>query len=189
MDVGKARQAKASYGRNCPIEERPMKRDLTKPCQLYRHFDKDGVLLYVGISLSSLIRMFQHEQNAGWFHLVAMVKIENHPTVIAARAAEKHAVTTEKPIHNVRLQPRGPKVRSEKTIAANRKSNREAARRRRRLAGAKPRSESYSQTKPWVELGISRMTWYRRGKPVPHCGNVGSRADCQSATRICVNAR
>lgn len=36
---------------------------------------------------------------------------------------------------------------------------------------AMPREEyeanSYSRTKPWEKLGISRATWYRRGKPMP----------------------
>lgn len=35
---------------------------------------------------------------------------------------------------------------------------------------AMPRAEyeanSYSRTKPWEELGISRATWYRHGKPM-----------------------
>ena len=40
---------------------------------------------------------------------------------------------------------------------------------RRRSKGAKPRREyeanSISRAKPWERLGISRKTWYRRGKP------------------------
>lgn len=36
---------------------------------------------------------------------------------------------------------------------------------------AMPREEyeanSYSRTKPWEHFGISRTTWYRRGKPMP----------------------
>ena len=42
---------------------------------------------------------------------------------------------------------------------------------RRRAKGAKPRAqyegESISRTKKWNELGISRATWYRHGKPNP----------------------
>jgi predicted DNA-binding transcriptional regulator AlpA len=36
---------------------------------------------------------------------------------------------------------------------------------------AQPRAEyeaqSASRTRPWEKLGISRATWYRRGKPQP----------------------
>lgn len=42
---------------------------------------------------------------------------------------------------------------------------------RRRAAGAKPRAqyeaESLSRTKPWEKLGMSRSTWYAKGKPMP----------------------
>jgi hypothetical protein len=31
--------------------------------------------------------------------------------------------------------------------------------------GARPHSESYAATEPWVEAGMSRATWYRHGKP------------------------
>lgn len=42
---------------------------------------------------------------------------------------------------------------------------------RRRASGAKPRAqyeaESLSQTKPWEQMGMSRSTWYAKGKPTP----------------------
>lgn len=41
---------------------------------------------------------------------------------------------------------------------------REAA--RRRATGAKSRLDSAAQTKPWEAMGMSRATWYRRGKPL-----------------------
>ena len=28
-------------------------------------------------------------------------------------------------------------------------------------------ANAYSRTKPWEHFGISRATWYRRGKPMP----------------------
>lgn len=40
---------------------------------------------------------------------------------------------------------------------------------------AQPREEylanSVSRSKPWLALGISRATWYRRGKPKPPAAN------------------
>ena len=32
-------------------------------------------------------------------------------------------------------------------------------------------AESLSKTQPWKALGISRATWYRRGKPMPESCN------------------
>jgi hypothetical protein len=29
-------------------------------------------------------------------------------------------------------------------------------------------AESLMRTRPWEKLGISRATWYRRGKPMPN---------------------
>ena len=43
--------------------------------------------------------------------------------------------------------------------------DRQRARLRRAAAGATPRSASLSVTRPWHALGMSRSTWYRRGKP------------------------
>jgi len=40
--------------------------------------------------------------------------------------------------------------------------NRERSRRRRQLRGAKPQASSTSRAKPWLDLGMSRASWYRR---------------------------
>ena len=71
------------------------------PCFLYRHFDADDRLLYVGISLSALTRLSQHRENAHWFALIRRVAIELHPTRRAALEAERDAIRRERPIHNV----------------------------------------------------------------------------------------
>lgn len=68
---------------------------------LYRHFDKDGVLLYVGVSNSALRRLGQHEAHAHWFDSIASVTIQNYETREAVLEAERVAITTEKPLHNV----------------------------------------------------------------------------------------
>jgi hypothetical protein len=44
--------------------------------------------------------------------------------------------------------------------------------RRRRAAGAKSRRASVNATRPWVEEGISRRTWFRRRAQVPSNGTV-----------------
>lgn len=36
----------------------------------------------------------------------------------------------------------------------------------KRFLKHKPRAKALANTKPWAEMGISRMTWYRRGKPM-----------------------
>ena len=40
----------------------------------------------------------------------------------------------------------------------------------RRAAGAKPQASSNNAKKMWELMGMSRATWYRRGKPLPETG-------------------
>jgi hypothetical protein len=70
---------------------------------LYRHFDTQGRLLYVGISLSTVARLTQHRSSSGWFNKIARVEIEKHPSRRAALEAEKAAILNELPVCNVLL--------------------------------------------------------------------------------------
>lgn len=67
---------------------------------LYRHFDSDGRLLYVGISLSAVTRLQQHATASHWFKDIARVEIEKLVSREAALNAERHAILNENPIHN-----------------------------------------------------------------------------------------
>lgn len=68
---------------------------------LYRYFDTDGRLLYVGISGNNLKRQSQHKKNSEWFSQAATAKFEHFSNRQAALAAEKQAIQTEKPIYNL----------------------------------------------------------------------------------------
>lgn len=77
---------------------------------LYRHFDKDGRLLYVGVSYGAISRLQQHAKNgAAWVDQIAKVTVEKFKSRELALAAEVKAITSEHPIHNVRSVPRPPK--------------------------------------------------------------------------------
>lgn len=71
------------------------------PTALYRHFDSEGKLLYVGISLNAVSRLAQHRLSAAWFMEIAKIEIEWHPSREAACDAEVAAIQTERPAHNV----------------------------------------------------------------------------------------
>jgi hypothetical protein len=79
-----------------------IKRELARnqKCQLYRHWDKDGVLLYVGQSLSAVARLSQHRQSP-WFHEISKVTVETFPNIKEAMAAEARAVVDENPKYNI----------------------------------------------------------------------------------------
>lgn len=70
---------------------------------LYRHFDSDGRLLYVGIALSPLSRLRAHRSRAHWFDDIARITIERFPDIAAARKAERAAAENEKPLFNLKL--------------------------------------------------------------------------------------
>lgn len=73
---------------------------------LYRHFDGDGRLLYVGISLSPTYRSSQHRTRSSWYRAVANITVEWFPSRRAAEAAENAAIAQENPIHNITRKPK-----------------------------------------------------------------------------------
>lgn len=79
---------------------------------LYRHFDKHGALLYVGVSLNTLIRLGQHGDHSHWYDSIARVEIETFETRQKALEAEARAIFEEKPKHNV-MQPRKKNIMAE----------------------------------------------------------------------------
>lgn len=81
---------------------------------LYRHFSRDGALLYVGISLRPLRRLGEHGDSK-WFDEIAKVEMERFPTRLHALTAEREAIISERPIHNV-IHNR-PKRRREVTVS------------------------------------------------------------------------
>lgn len=67
---------------------------------LYRHFDSNGNLLYVGISLSTLNRLGQHKDNSHWFNSISNITIEKFNNRDKALIAERDAIINEKPLYN-----------------------------------------------------------------------------------------
>lgn len=68
---------------------------------LYRHWNADGELLYVGISLSALGRLQQHNNASHWANQIARVTIETFDTRDEAAEAERLAIANENPKHNI----------------------------------------------------------------------------------------
>ena len=73
-----------------------------KTHQLYKHYDSEGVLLYVGISLSATNRLYQHKSESHWYHNIARVDIENFPSRVELMAAEIKQIRELGPLHNIR---------------------------------------------------------------------------------------
>lgn len=76
---------------------------------LYRMYDANDALLYVGISTSAIRRMAEHKETQPWFHEVARVEIERHECDRSWIAAEeKRVIRSEMPRHNKLHNAGGP---------------------------------------------------------------------------------
>jgi len=75
------------------------------PTALYRHFDANGVLLYVGVSLSAIERLRQHRDASHWSREIARVEIKWFLHRSDALNAEREAVRKENPKYNVQHRP------------------------------------------------------------------------------------
>ena len=75
---------------------------------LYRLYDVDGAMLYVGITHRWTQRKHEHASRQRWWSEVTSMAFEEFPTREAAAAAEFCAITTESPRYNGRTD--GPYV-------------------------------------------------------------------------------
>jgi len=75
---------------------------------LYRFYDHERELLYVGISKTAIIRWSQHGSKPWWREVVS-TRVEHFFSRSEARAAELEAIRTERPRYNVADQPRPPR--------------------------------------------------------------------------------
>jgi len=82
-------------------------------CQLYRHYDKSGNLLYVGISVSATRRYQQHIKSAKWALDVAFIEVEHYESRRRAEDAEAFAIQHENPMHNIK-RPLPPYLQQER---------------------------------------------------------------------------
>jgi hypothetical protein len=68
---------------------------------LYRMFDSDGALLYIGASMRLPDRMYQHSLDKPWWREVNTIRVEHFDSRDEAFAAEALAITAENPKHNI----------------------------------------------------------------------------------------
>ena len=74
---------------------------MSEETTLYRYFDSDDVLLYVGITQRDGQRHREHAKNSDWFSLVKTHTITRFPNRQDALEAEAFAIATENPLYNV----------------------------------------------------------------------------------------
>lgn len=67
---------------------------------LYRFFDSQGTLLYVGISCNWMARLKQHSARADFYSAVAGMTLERFPDRESVLEAELEAIEKENPLYN-----------------------------------------------------------------------------------------
>ena len=75
---------------------------MSKETLLYRHFDCDGKLLYIGIAKDVSKRTVQHKTSTWWAEKIVKTTIAAFPTKALALKEEKIAIEKEKPLHNIK---------------------------------------------------------------------------------------
>jgi predicted GIY-YIG superfamily endonuclease len=67
---------------------------------LYRHYDKDGRLLYVGVSDNPDKRLKKHRYASRWSALIERMEVQKFESLKGALEAEKTAIKEEQPLYN-----------------------------------------------------------------------------------------
>ena len=75
---------------------------------VYRHFNADGQLLYIGCSTDPMGRTKAHASSAPWFREVARIELQHFDSLSDALAAEAEAIRMERPLHNVKCKLKVP---------------------------------------------------------------------------------
>jgi predicted GIY-YIG superfamily endonuclease len=91
---------------------------------VYRAYDADGRLIYIGSTRDVVSRFAQHEMQSWWHELVADVTTVEYPTREAVRAAEIVAIQEEQPAFNTAHTTNGA-VLTEADVQVARRARRE----------------------------------------------------------------
>jgi excinuclease UvrABC nuclease subunit len=78
------------------------------PHRVYRCYDRDGALLYIGMTKNVVRRLHQHKQSSAWHQLLHRVESEEVADEATARKRERELIETLAPIHNKPLDKRAP---------------------------------------------------------------------------------
>lgn len=74
---------------------------MPKQPRLYKYYDENGDLLYVGISLNPVVRLADHNSKSFWADAIRRVEIEFIPDEFAPSMFERKIIMEENPKHNI----------------------------------------------------------------------------------------
>lgn len=70
---------------------------------LYRFYDAEDRLLYVGLTTNPGRRVEKHRSEKSWWEEVNRIEIEHFDDLSTLRMAERTAIESERPLHNIRM--------------------------------------------------------------------------------------
>ncbi len=76
--------------------------DFTRRTALYRFFDREGRLLYVGVAFDPETRWKEHEKSKPWWSDVARKTVVWRDSRLDALTDEAAAISAERPLYNVK---------------------------------------------------------------------------------------
>lgn len=139
--------------------------DNSRPGTLYRLFDAEGKLLYVGASVNAPGRLETHRRDKSWWPEVARATFEHFETRHLAIVEEARAIDTEEPKYN---KAPGRMCANPDDLAA-RRLTREQVTRRRNARTMYPvadlRCGHCDWSGGWVKKGMAISE-----APCPNCG-------------------
>jgi len=68
---------------------------------VYRMYDENDVLLYVGMTVNVEKRIYQHFGTKDWWSDVAIIEVQHHYSRQSAAEAERIAIARERPMYNL----------------------------------------------------------------------------------------
>lgn len=77
----------------------------TGQTSVYRYYDRNNLLLYVGITSRGIARNFEHNATKAWWQFVDQQRVDHYSTRDAARAAERQLIRQYRPPFNVQHNP------------------------------------------------------------------------------------
>ena len=92
-----------------------------EPTALYRFYDQDDTLLYVGVSSNPAGRWVTHAAEKQWWPQVVRKTVVIYGSRIEAEIAEGIAIRSETPLHNIAPGRRDPATIPPRKAAAPRK--------------------------------------------------------------------
>ena len=82
------------------------------PTSVYRYYDSNGILLYVGITSRGATRNREHNSTKEWWQFVASQDVEHHPTRASAEARERDLIKSRQPPFNKAHNPHWQDLRT-----------------------------------------------------------------------------